>query len=205
MNYLIHFIIGFLMAFIGLLSPGLLTMTTLSVSVNRGRKKAVLFTIGVVLPIIIQAHIALLGAEFLKNHPEIIKDFSKIAVFVFWIMSLVFYRQYKQRNAVTKSKYNIRNSFLYGVFISTINPLAIPFYFTYSTLLEMQGVLVLEQPLVSIFVGGAVLGAFAIMNIYARNAVMLFNKIQFLAKNFKLLMAIGMFLLGLASLYNSLR
>jgi len=193
------------MAFIGLLSPGLLTMTTLTVSVDRGQKEAILFTIGVVLPIIIQAHIALLGAEYLKDHPEIIKDFSKIAVFVFWTLAFVFYRQYRSRNVVTKSRFNIRNSFLYGVFISTINPLAIPFYFTYSTLLEMQGILVLEQPLVSIFVSGAVLGAFAIMNIYARNAVMLFNKIQFLAKNFKLLMAIGMFLLGLVSLYNSLR
>jgi threonine/homoserine/homoserine lactone efflux protein len=204
-SYFIHFVIGFLMAFIGLLSPGLLTMTTLSVAVNRGKRKALLFAVGVVFPIIIQAHLALLGAEYLKNHPEIIKSFSKIAVFVFFAMAFVFYRQYKQRNALSQRKYNIRNSFLYGVFISTINPLAIPFYFTYSTLLEMQDILVLQQPMVSIFVGGAVLGAFTILYIYGRNAVALFNKIQFLAKNFKLLMAVGMFILGLASLYNSLR
>jgi threonine/homoserine/homoserine lactone efflux protein len=204
-SYFIHFVIGFLMAFIGLLSPGLLTMTTLSVAVNRGKRKALLFAVGVVFPIIIQAHLALLGAEYLKNHPEIIKSFSKIAVFVFFVMAFIFYRQYKQRNALSQRKYNIRNSFLYGVFISTINPLAIPFYFTYSTLLEMQDILVLQQPMVSIFVGGAVLGAFTILYIYGRNAVALFNKIQFLAKNFKLLMAVGMFILGLASLYNSLR
>jgi len=200
---LIHIAIGYLMAFIGLLSPGLLTMTTLNTAIERGSKNAVKFALGAVIPIFIQAHIALLGAEYLKNHPEVIRSFSKIAVFVFLALSLIFFKQYRQRKLVlTTPRFKIGNSFLYGLFISAINPLAIPFYFTYSTLLEMQGILQLKQPYVSIFVVSAMLGAFSILYIYAKNAHKLLGRLQFVAKHFKLILALVMLFLALASLYN---
>ena len=205
-DLLIHGVIGFLMAFIGLMSPGLLTLSTLNVAVDRGQKQAVLFALGVIVPIIIQAHIALLGAVYLKAHPEVLQQFSKVAVFVFWTLAIVFYRQYRHRNKRIRSiRFDIRNSFVYGFLVSLINPLAIPFYFTYSTILEMKHVLRLEQPLVSVFVVGAVIGAFTILYFYGKYALLLFSKIQFLAKNFSLILTLSMFLLGIVSLYNSLR
>jgi len=194
------------MAFLGLMSPGLLTMTTLNVAIDRGSKKAVQFVAGAVIPIVIQAHIALLGAEYLKNHPEVIRNFSKIAVFVFLWLSYRFYLQYKQRNLNIKSAhFDIENSFLYGLFVSAVNPLAIPFYFTYSTLLEMQGVLDLHEPYVSIFVFSAVAGAFSILYIFSQHAHRLLGRVQFIAKHFKLILALVMFMLALASLFNVLR
>jgi len=194
------------MAFLGLLSPGLLTMTTLNVSIDRGVNKAVKFATGAVIPIILQAHIALLGAEYLKNHPQVISNFSKVAVLIFLILSFWFYHQYRQRNLNIKSvHFDIENSFLYGVFVSAINPLAIPFYFTYSTLLELQGILILKEPYVSIFVFSAVAGAFTILYIYSHHAQQLLSRVQFVAKNFKLILAIVMLILALASLFNVLR
>ena len=194
------------MAFLGLISPGLLTMTTLNVAIDRGRKKAVRFVAGAVIPIVIQAHIALLGAEYLKNHPEVIRNFSKVAILVFLFLSFWFFRQYKRRNIkIQSANFAIDNSFLYGMFVSAVNPLAIPFYFTYSTLLEMQGILELKEPYVSIFVFSAVAGAFTILYIFSQHAHRLLGRVQFVAKHFKLILAIVMFVLALASLYNVLR
>ncbi len=204
MVYLLHLFIGFLMAFLGLLTPGLLTMTTIDTSLDRGSKEAVKFSFGVVIPIIIQAHIALLGAEYLHEHPEVIKSFSKIAVFIFWGLSYIFWRQYNRRHVVKKSGINIRNPYLYGLVISLINPMAIPFYFTYSSLLEMQGILKLDEPYVSVFVLGAIMGAFAILHTYAKHAHRFIHRIQFIAKNFNLILALVMFFLGLSALVNSL-
>ena len=203
---LYHFAIGFLMAFIGLMSPGMLTISTLNAAIDRGPKSAMKFAIGAVLPIIIQAHLALLGANYIKEHPQILNDFSKIAVFVFFILAFVFFKQYRQRKVIIKTpKFSINSSFWYGVFISTINPLAIPFYFTYSTLLELQGLLTIKQPFISAFVTGAVLGAFTIMYIYGKNAHILMSKLQFVGKNFKLILTLIMFILGLGSLMHVLK
>ena len=203
LQILYHFVIGFLMAFIGLMSPGLLTMSTLNTAIDRGQKNAVKFAFGAIIPIFIQAHIALLGAEYIKSHPNIILSFSKIAIFVFLILSLIFFKQYRQRKLVlTTPRFSIRNSFLYGMFVSFINPLAIPFYFTYSTLLELNGLLSLSEPYITGFVLGAILGAFAILNIYAKHAPKLLGKLQFVAKHFKLILALIMLVLAIASFIN---
>jgi threonine/homoserine/homoserine lactone efflux protein len=194
------------MAFLGLMSPGLLTMTTLNTAIDRGPKNGVKFAFGAALPIIIQAHIALLGAHYIKEHPAILKGFSKIAIIVFLILAIVFFKQYRQRKLVIKTpRLSIRNSFWYGVFISTINPLAIPFYFTYTTLLELQGLIEMKQPFISAFVLGAIFGAFTILAVYSKNAHKLLGKVQFVAKNFKLILAVIMLFLSVVSGINVLR
>ncbi len=196
-----HAIIGFIMAFLGLLSPGLLTSTTLNTAIDRGAKEAGKFALGAVFPIFIQAHIALLGAEYFKKHPELIRKFSGIAVFVFLFLALLFLYQYMHRNrlVIERSKFNIRQSFLYGFFVSLINPLAIPFYFTYTTLLEFKGIVILKEPYITIFVLSAMMGAFVILSIYARHASLFLSKIQFVARNFKLILAMIMIVLAISS------
>ena len=194
------------MAFIGLISPGLLTMTTLNTAIDRGQKEAVKFAAGAVIPILIQAHIALLGAEYLKRHPEVIKKFSNVAVLVFFGLALLFFHQYRQRNRKVKTLHlQVKNSFLYGILVSLMNPMAIPFYFTYSTLLEMQGILILKEPYISIFVVSAVLGAFSVLYLFARHASQLLSRVQLIAKHFKLILSLVMFILAIAALINSLR
>ena len=200
-----HFAVGYLMAFIGLMSPGLLTLTTLNTAIDRGTKETVKFAIGAALPIVIQAHLALLGAQYIKKHPEILDNFSKIAVIVFFSLSILFFKQYKQRSLVIQPpKFHIKNSFLYGLFVSTINPLAIPFYFTYSTLLEMQGWLTIDEPYISFFVLGAVLGVISILSLYGKHAPVLLSRLQFVVKHFKLILAISMFALSIISLLHAL-
>jgi len=196
-----HAIIGYIMAFLGLLSPGFLTLTTLNTAIDRGSKESIKFALGVVIPIFIQAHLALLGADYLKNHPGLLHDFSGFAAVLFLLMSLWFFYQFfkTDKKQLKVPAFHIKNSFLYGLFISTINPLAIPFYFTYTTLLELKGVLIIKEPYISIFVSGAVLGAFTILYIYAKHASKVLGKIQIIARNFKLLLAIVLLILSVTS------
>ncbi len=196
-----HAIIGFIMAFLGLLSPGLLTTTTLNTAVDRGSEEAVKFALGAVLPIFIQAHLALLGAEYLKEHPELIRKFSGLAVILFLALSFFFLYQYITRNksSLSTPRFHIKNSFFYGLFVSLINPLAIPFYFTYTSILEFKGIVIMKEPFISVFVISAMFGAFAILYLYAKHALVFLSKIQLIARNFKLILAIIMFLLSITS------
>jgi len=198
-----HAVIGYLMAFIGLLSPGLLTMTVLNTTIDRGKRAGYFFALGVIIPIFFQAHIALIASDYLVKHTEIIKSFSKVAVFVFLLLSVFFFHQFLNRNNHKSSlkglNLSIDSSFLYGIFISLINPLAIPFYFSYSTLLEFKGYLILQEPYISVFVISAMLGALSILMIYTKYATDLLGRIQFVSRNFKLILALVMLFLAIAS------
>ena len=59
MSVLLNFIIGFLAAFVGVIPPGLLNMSAAKISMKEGRKKGVLFSIGVCVTVCIQTYVAL--------------------------------------------------------------------------------------------------------------------------------------------------
>jgi len=204
-SYLLHIIVGYLMAFFGLMAPGLLTMTVVKTAVERGPREGRKFALGVIFPIIIQAHIALLGAHYLLQHEEILVALSQAAIVLFLVLAFLFFRQARRRyNDAAVSRFNIRNSFYYGMFISAINPMAIPFYLTYSSLLEYKGIIRFEQPYISLFVLGAVMGAFSILAIYATYARQIIGKIAFLSRNFYYILSLVAAFLAMVSIVGNI-
>jgi len=204
-QYLLHITVGFLMAFIGLMAPGLLTMTALKTAVERGPEEGRKFARGVMIPILVQAHIALLGAHYLLQHPVILVRLSQAAILLFLVLAWLFYRQARKGYRESSvSRYNIKNSFYYGIFISAINPMAIPFYLTYSSLLEYKGIIRFEQPYITLFVLGAALGAYAILSIYATYARRIIGRIAFLSQNFYYILSFVAAFLALASVVGNI-
>ncbi len=184
-EFLQHFFAGFIVTFIGIAPPGIISLSALKVAVEKGEKAGVWFAFGVMWPDIIQAHIAILGAQYILNHPGLLDWLSKAALFVLIVMAYTAYKQGKKglkESALTK--FNIRNPFFYGMFISAVNPMAIPFYFAYSSLLKYNGIIRFDQPYASVYIAGAVLGAFTLLSIYSLYARKIIGRITFLARNF---------------------
>jgi threonine/homoserine/homoserine lactone efflux protein len=202
LEFIQHFIAGFIVTFIGIAPPGIISLTGLKVAVERGKKAGILYAAGVMLPDIVQAHIAILGADYILSNPKILDWLSRAAIIILLVMATTSFIQARKGikdSAVTK--FNIRNPFSYGVFISTVNPMAIPFYFAYSSMLKYAGIIKFEQPYVSIYILGAVLGAFTLLSIYSIYAKKIIGRIAFIARNFYyilsglfLIIAIGVFL-----------
>ena len=192
-----HFFVGFLITFIGVAPPGIISLTGLKVAVEKGKKAGIKYAAGVMIPDIIQAHIAILGADYILSHPKLLDWLTRAAVFILLIMSYSAYRQAKKgirESAVTK--FNIRNPFYYGLFISAINPMAIPFYFIYSSMLKYAGIIRFDQPYASVYIAGAVLGAFTLLSIYSIYARKIIGKIAFIARNFYYILSALFFLLA---------
>jgi len=190
-----HFLIGFVITFIGVAPPGIISLTGLKVAVEKGKKAGIQYAAGVMIPDIVQAHIAILGAAYILAHPGLLDWLARAAVVILLTMAYVNYRKAKkglQNSAVTK--FNIRNPFYYGLFISSINPMAIPFYFVYSSMLKYAGIIRLDQPYASAYIAGAVLGAFTLLSIYSIYARKIIGKIAFIARNFYYILS-GLFLL----------
>ncbi len=200
MNYILPFIVGFLAAFIGLLAPSMLNMTSARTAIEKGKQSGIKFAAGAASVVFIQAFIAVTFAKYLVAHPEVITKLKTAAIFVLFGLSIFFYTQArKQFKAEGKQKKG--NDFIIGLGMSSLNMLAIPFYLAMATLAESKGWMKIEQPFSTIYVVGAVLGAFSLFATYATFADIIAKRAQFIAKNINYILSALFIILAFATAY----
>ena len=127
MDFVQHVLIVFLMAFAGLLPPGMLNMTAMKTAVSVNKKAGFLFSLGAALVVIPQAFIALYFANYFAQHPEIIENISFLGVVVLFLLSGFFFWLARRKNS-KESKVQNGNFFFMGMLMSMLNMLAIPNY-----------------------------------------------------------------------------
>jgi threonine/homoserine/homoserine lactone efflux protein len=206
-NVVKSFIIGFSIGFIGLLPPGMLNMSSLRVSLENGLKEAIKFSIGASLVVGIHSFIAFTFSNYLQQHPEIIARLKWLGIFVFFILSILFFRKSRQKQNLRgkESKGNmIRNGFL----LSNMNMLGIPFYLGASIALGTKTPEILTGIGKTFLVSGAMFGAFTLFSCYSIFAKLIKTRISYIAENINLILSILFFILfitvGYATIYSNL-
>jgi len=199
MQFLTHFLYGFLMAFIGVAAPGMLNMTALRVKIEKNGKSAFLFAAGAALIIIPQALIALSFAKYFVKNPEVIERLKVGGVFVLLALSVFFFFQARKKIKAEGTKRK-GNYFFIGMFLSSINMLAIPYYFFFSSFLEDKDLIIMQQPYNGFFVLGAFLGTFSLFSIYIQFAKIIEQRVQFIARNINYVLSILFFVLSILAL-----
>ncbi len=182
MEIVIHIVAGFGMAYLGLIPPGMLNMTTLRTSLEYGVKPARSFAAGAASIVIIHSGLAVYFANYLNDHPEVITRLRYLGIMVFLALAIFFFRQARTRFK-GEGKDKKGNYFIQGLSMSSINMLGIPFYLGVSTLLEARNWITLESPFMWYVVGGACLGAFSLFMTYAILADKIVSRISFIASN----------------------
>ena len=200
MIYLSHLLFGFTMAFVGLIPPGMLNMTAVRTTIEEHKRAGILFSLGAALVVIPQAFIALYFANYFVKHPEVIDRLSYAGIAVLFLLSVFFFFQARKKFK-GEGKRKKGNFLLIGMFMSSLNMLAIPFYLLYSTIFEKKGWLILENPYILIFVFGAFLGAFSLFALYANFAVLIQKRAQFIARNINYILSALFFVLGFLTLF----
>ncbi len=177
MTLLLPFIYGFSTSFIGMLAPSMLNMTTVKISMERGMFNAMKFALGVSIIVFIQAYIALFFIKFLKDNPDFIQILQKIALIIFVLLSIYFYKSYKTESKNTSDfKQKCKDTFVIGLLLSTLNMFAIPFYYGITTMLNKFGWLQLSQNNILLFVIGSAIGTFMLLYTYSNFAKFLKSK-----------------------------
>lgn len=192
------------MAFISLIPPGMLNMTAVRTKIEKSKKSALLFSLGAAIIVIPQAYIALAFAKYFAKHPEIIDQLTIAGIVVLFTLSIFFF--FLARKKFKGEGIKRKGNFLFiGMFMSTMNMLAIPFYLVLSSILEKKGLLIMSQPYISIFVAGVFLGAFALFSLYVYFASFIEKRAQFIARNINYILSILFFVLGILTLYKLLK
>jgi len=197
--YFFHLLYGFLIAFSVMLSPGMLNMTALKVSLDVGEKPGLKFSIGAAIIIFFQVGIALFFADYFVQHPKIIEIIEEIGVVVFFLLSIFFFRLSKKETPQNTKKVQ-RNYFYAGVGIASLDMLTIPFYITVSAFLASKNEITIDIPYTFLFMLGVMLGAFTLLYSYVKFANVIARKVSFLTKNINIILSVLFLVLGIVTL-----
>ena len=192
MDYLSPLLFGFLLAVVGIALPGMVNMTSVSVSIKRGLRAGLYYSAGAAATIILQAYIAVAFAGYLSQHPEIFTYIRAVSVAIFLALAFFFFYQALNAKAVKASQRKGR-PFLLGMAVAGMNALNIPYFFTMGTVLKAEGLIQLHPPFHLFFVGGITAGAFVMLAAYARFAQFILKRANYFARNLNYFLS-GLFL-----------
>lgn len=195
MELLTYLFFGFIMAYGGLIPPGMLNMTTVRTAIEKGKGPALQFAAGAASIVAVHSFVAFYFANYLNEHPEIIDKLKVAGVVVFFILSIFFFMQARKKFKA-EGKKEEGNYFMTGLFMSSINMLGIPFYLGASAVMQNKGWIELGGTNNYILAVGAVIGAFALFATYAQFAQIITKKAAFLAKNINYVLSVLFLVLG---------
>jgi len=160
--------LGFAIAVIGILPPGLINMTAAKVSVVDGRNQAISFAIGASVIVFFQTYIAIQFAKFINSRQDIITLLQEIGLFLFIAITIfLFWTARKPKKEKQEIKLHSKsNRFFLGMLISALNLFPIPFYVFVSVSLSSYGLFYFNSVHIYSFVSGVVVGSFTGFYLY---------------------------------------
>ena len=181
------FFFGFIFSFLGFTLPSVLNMTALKIRLDGSKKEFSNFTLGVSLVVFIQAYVSIYIIEYLSDNRVFIELLEKSGIVVLLFLSVYFYKQ----NQKEKKQIEIRrkNSFFVGVFLSTLNMFAIPFFCGSAVFLMTFNLLSFDIVSTLLFVVGSVIGTYFILYLYGRFANRIQQKTGDLTNNINLILS----------------
>lgn len=206
MTFILPLVLGFCIAFLAVIPPGLINMTAAKISTQEGKNVALSFAFGAALIIFFQTFIAVLFARFISIHNEIVATLQEIGIFVFTLLSIYFFWIAKKPKKIkTDSKVKGKsNRFFLGMLLSTLNLLPIPFYVFASMGLAAAGYFSFDKIPVFSFVIGVICGSFMVFYIYIAAFKKIEKKTEFLMGNINTIIGSVTTIMALVTLFKLL-
>ncbi|MDX6745565.1 LysE family transporter [Polaribacter sp. PL03] len=200
MNIFSLFFFGFLFSFVGSITPSMLNMTALKISLDIGRKAVNKYALGVSLVVIPQVIIAVILTKYIAENPTILQTLEKFGIVIFIFLSYYFYRESKKgKMKVDGLKAKEANPFLTGITLSLLNMFSIPFFSGTIITLDVFKLFYFDFISVLFFTLGAIIGTFYILYLYGKFAKIIQQKTGKLTKDINIILAI---LTGLVAVFS---
>jgi len=194
-----HILFGLLLAIVGFITPAMLNMTTVRTTIDKGRAAGILFALGASSINAIQSLVAFAFLRFLDSNPNVIVWLKRLGVLVLFGLAYFFYRQSK-RVVQAKENDSKTHPFVLGALLSSINMLALPYYFTSALALEASGQINAVPPHIYFMSAGVWIGGFLMFSTYAILAGVVAKRSAFITRNLNIMLSILFIILGSAVL-----
>lgn len=203
MRILSDFLVGYLVAIVGFVAPGMLNVLAAKISITETKKAAVLFIFGTITIVLLQAFTGVYFAKFLDSHPGVSNTLKQFGTVIFVILTIAFlyngFRVKKPKKDVEiKSK---KNRYVYGLIMASFNMFAIPFFAISSLTLASKDLFDFSMSSIIVFSIAAVFGTFTIFYAYAIFFKKIENKVDILINNIYFILAAFTGFVAIFSIY----
>jgi threonine/homoserine/homoserine lactone efflux protein len=156
------FVAGLFIAFIGMLPLGTQNMAAMQIAITDGMQPAILFALGMVIPDVFYVQVTLLAMQWIQKQQKLFKALEWITLII--VLSLAIANFYAALHPTVEKNVILSNRvprFLLGIILNGVNPMQIPFWFGWSTILFTKKILEPSWKQYNIYTAGVAIGMFA--------------------------------------------
>ena len=168
-----------LVSFIGSLPLGTLNIAAMQISVSDGVTSAILFSVGSLLVEIIYVRLSLVAMDWIRKQEKILKALEWVTLLIVLALAVSsFYAAIHpgvSKNIVLSSTLP---KFLLGVIMCAVNPVQIPFWFGWSTVLFTKKVLLPRNDHYNSYILGIGIGTFIGNCVFIFGGLLIASKIN---------------------------
>ncbi|HEY8400288.1 MAG TPA: LysE family transporter [Cytophagaceae bacterium] len=195
-SYSWHFFIGMVVSFLGSIPLGTVNLKVIQTTINENVKAGLYFALGATLVELVYSWIALKFSGFLIENSHIDYWIQVGAIPAFLCLGI--YNYQKEHKAILEVEQQVQKgkSFLNGIFIGLINPLQIPFWIAYGTLLLSNDWIINDDAYLNVFILGIVTGSYLLLAILAFTSQKISRRLKINGSNLNRLIGIVFILLA---------
>jgi len=159
MQLLRIFFIGMLISFLGTLPLGTLNVSAMQISISDGIRPALDFVFGALLVEIIYVRLSLVAMNFVRKQKRLLLALEWVTLFVLLALALAsFYAALRPNVGKNPILSNTLHRFWLGAMMSAVNPVQIPFWFGWSTVLFTRNILQPKESYFLTYISGIGMG-----------------------------------------------
>jgi threonine/homoserine/homoserine lactone efflux protein len=156
------FFTGMMVSFLGSLPLGTLNVAAMQISVSEGVVSAMLFSAGSLLVEVIYVRLSLVAMDWVRKQEKIFKILEYITLLI--VVALAVFSFYAALHPSEKKNIVLSSplpKFWLGAAMCAVNPVQIPFWFGWSTVLFTKKVLLPRTDHYNLYITGIGIGTFA--------------------------------------------
>lgn len=153
------FITGVFISFVGALPLGTQNLAAMQIAISDGLQPALIFSLGLVVADIFYIYVTLLAMQWIQKQKKLFRILEWVTLVI--VVALAISNFYAASLPRVHKNVLLSNSvprFVLGLFLNGVNPMQIPFWFGWSTVLFTKKILQPRWKHYNLFVTGATVG-----------------------------------------------
>jgi len=173
------FFTGLLISFLGSLPLGTLNIAAMQISISDGFRPAILFSLGSLTAEVVYVRLSLIAMDWVRKQKKLFKilEWLTLAIVVALAVSSFYAAAHPKlhKNVILSSTLN---RYILGLVMSAVNPVQIPFWFGWSTVLFTKKVLLPKNSHYNMYIAGIGIGTLIGNLVFILGGKLIANKIS---------------------------
>lgn len=173
------FFTGMLVSFLGSLPLGTLNIAAMQISISNGIVKAIMFSLGSLLAEVIYVRLSLVAMDWIRKQEKLFKvlEWVTLVIVVALAISSFYAATHPTQNKNVILSSNLPD-FILGFVMSAVNPVQIPFWFGWSTVLFTKKILLPRKDHYNSYIIGIGIGTFVGNCVFIFGGLLIASKIS---------------------------